>query len=495
MNLKGVVLILRWVSIGLIFLAVLLTGIQLVNYSRIRANFPDGMVIAGVPVGGLNQQDAAERLVEAYGVPVELRYGTAVIQIKPNVVGFEIDLEGMIAAADLQRTNQPFWPAFWDYLWNRLPAPQEIPLRATISQDRLRSYLKDEIALRYDQPPIASMPVPGSTNFSPGSPGTTLDVDRAVTLISDALESPSSRVVNLTFGQTSAPRPSMQNLQILIQQIIDINKFDGLGEIYLLDLQSGQDMDFAYQQGKNPTPVISFSGASTIKLAIMTATMRRVKEPLIEDVNTQMGLMIEQSSDVAPDHLMQTYIDPTVGPLDVTADMKALGLQNTFLAGFFYAGAPLLKHIVTPGNSRADEQTQPDSYNQTTPSEMGQLLADIYQCAQNGGGTFAAVFPGQLTQSKCRTMVTFMVGDKIAQLLQAGLPDGTEFAHKHGWEVDPSDGVIHHMSDAGIVYSPGGNYVIAIYLYHPVQILFEPVNAMVAQISTAVYNYFNMPTK
>ena len=494
MNSKGAVLVLRWVSVGLIFLAVLLTGIQLVNYSRLRANFPDGMVIAGVPVGGLNQQDAANRLVEAYGVPVELRYGTAVIQVKPNVVGFEMDLEGMIAAADLQRTSQPFWPAFWDYLWNRLPAPQEVPLSATISQERLRSYLKDEIALRYDQPPVASMPVPGSTNFSPGSPGTTLDIDRAVTLISDALESPASRVVNLTFSQTSAPRPSMQNLQILIQQIIDINKFDGLGEIYLLDLQTGQELDFAYQQSKNPPPVIAFTGASTIKIAIMTATMRRVKEPLSADINNEMGLMIEKSDDVAPDVLMKTYIDPTIGPLDVTADMQALGLRSTFIAGFFQPGAPLLKKFTTPANSRTDEQTNPDPYNQTTPSEMGQLLADIYQCAQNGGGTFAAVFPGQLTQSKCRTMVTFLAGDKIGQLIQAGLPDGTEFAHKHGWAIE-GDGLIHHISDAGIVYSPGGNYVLAVYMYHPVQILFDPVNLMVAQISTAVYNYFNMPTK
>jgi hypothetical protein len=494
LKLKGVVLVLRWVSIGLIFLAVLITGIQLVNYSRIRANFPFGMVIAEVPVGGLNQQDAAERLVEAYGVPVELRYGTAVIQIKPNTVGFEMDLEGMMAAADLQRTNQPFWTAFWDYLWNRLPAPQEVPLRATISQDRLRSYLKDEIALRYDQPPIASMPVPGSTNFSVGSPGTTLDVERAVTLISDALQSPSSRIVNLTFGQTTAPRPSMQNLQILIQQIIDINKFDGLGEIYVLDLQTGQDMDFAYQQGKNPPPVIAFTAASTIKIAIMTATMRRVKEPLIDDVATQMGLMIERSDNVSADHLMQTYIDPTVGPLNVSADMQALGLQNTFMAGFFYPGAPLLKHFATPANSRTDELTQPDPYNQTTPSEIGQLLADIYQCAQNGGGTFAAVFPGQISQSKCRSMITFLAGDKNGMLIQAGLPDGTEFAHKHGW-VTEGDGLIHHISDAGIIYSPGGNYVMTIYLYHPVQILFDQVNEMVAQISTAVYNYFNMPTK
>jgi len=52
--------------------------------------------------------------------------------------------------------------------------------------------------------------------------------------------------------------------------------------------------------------------------------------------------------------------------------------------------------------------------------------------------------------------------------------------------------VIHHMSDAGIVYTPGGNYIVAVYLYHPVQIVFDPVNEMMAKFSRAIYNYFNL---
>jgi hypothetical protein len=52
-------------------------------------------------------------------------------------------------------------------------------------------------------------------------------------------------------------------------------------------------------------------------------------------------------------------------------------------------------------------------------------MEDIYRCAETGGGTFAAVFPGQLTQAKCRQMVSYLVLNKIAVLLQAGLPEGT----------------------------------------------------------------------
>jgi beta-lactamase class A len=106
---RGRLFPLRWVSFLLIFLAVVLAAVQLVRYSRIRSNFPSGMVIAGIPVGGLDIKGSSDRLLRAYtGVPVEVHYRDAVIQIKPSVVGFTLDLEAMIAAADLERVNRPF---------------------------------------------------------------------------------------------------------------------------------------------------------------------------------------------------------------------------------------------------------------------------------------------------------------------------------------------------------------------------------------------------
>jgi hypothetical protein len=86
-------------------------------------------------------------------------------------------------------------------------------------------------------------------------------------------------------------------------------------------------------------------------------------------------------------------------------DMKALGLENTFLAGYFYSGAPLLKVYKTPGNQRADITTDPDLYSQTTPAEVGQLLADIYQCANDNGGSLIAAFGDEITQEECQLMI------------------------------------------------------------------------------------------
>jgi beta-lactamase class A len=205
-----------------------------------------------------------------------------------------------------------------------------------------------------------------------------------------------------------------------------------------------------------------------------------------------MTLMIERSENDPADQLMEQVMDPNLGPLELTQDMVDLGLPNTFLAGYFYAGAPLLQRFSTPANQRVDVTTLPDAYNQTTPAEMGMLLSDIYQCSQNGGGTFAAVFPGKITQNECRQMINYLVLDKIGVLLQAGLPEGTQFAHKHGWVTDPTDGVIHTISDAGIVYSSGGNYILTVYVYHPTQVIWDQANVMVAKLSMAVYNYYNL---
>lgn len=484
--------ILRWISIVLIFTAVLLTVFELVRYSRLRASFPPGMVIAGVPVGGLNQQQAAERLLQAYGIPVELRYGDAIIQVKPSVVGFELDLEGMLAAADLQRITQPFWSAFWDYLWNRLPMPAEVPLRASLSEERLRTFLRDEVAARYDRPPSAAMPIPGSVNFQPGEQGVALDIDRAVTLVEDALRSPKNRIVNLTFNRVNPSRPSLQHLQVLLQQTVDLAGFDGLMEVYLLDLQTRQELSFAYQNGRNLPTDIAFTAASTMKIPIMISVFKRVPDPTPENIAAMLELMIERSENDPADRMMEQVMDRNLGPLQVTEDIKALGLKNTFLAGYFYPGAPLLMRFETPANLRTDVTTDPDPYNQTTPADIGMLLDDINMCAETGGGTFAVVFPGEISQAECQQMITYLARNRIGVLLQAGLPEGTRFAHKHGWVLE-NDGVIHTMSDVGIVYSPGGNYIVAVYLYHPVQVIFDPVNQMMANISRAIYNYFNLP--
>ncbi len=485
---------LRWVSLFFILCAIILTTLELVSYSRVRTNFPEGMVIAQIPIGGLDRQRAAERLLQAYSIPVEVHYADAVIQIKPAAIDFKLDLDNMLAAADLQRVNQPFWSGFWESLWSQPQPISQVPLRASFSEDRLRQFLKDEVATRYDHPSAAAQPVPGSVNFTPGTPGTSLDIDRAVTLIADALYSPSNRVVNLSYNTTDIPRPVFQNLEILLKQVIDLSQFDGIVELYLSDLQKQQTIHFAYQAGNTSTiPVnIAFSGWSTIKIPVLVSAFRRMVDPPPQGAITLMEKMIERSDNASTDLLAATVIDKNLAPIMVSEDMQTLGLVNTFWGGFFAQGAPLLRRFATPANSRTDINTGPDPYDQTTPADLGMLLEDIYMCAQNNGGSLIAAFPGEITQKECQDMVSYLALNDIPVLIQAGVPAGTRVAHKHGW-ANETDGLIHTMGDAAIVFTPGGNYVLVVFVHHNVQVVFDPVNQMVAELSTAVYNYFNIP--
>ena len=485
---------LRWVSVFLILFAVVLSSIQIATYSRLRAAFPVGMRIADVPVGGLSHQDASQRVLEAYTVPIELRYNQNAIHLDPAVVGFELDMESMLAAADLERTRNPFWVGFWNYLWGRKPNPADIPLRASYSEARLRTYLREEVASRYDQPATPPVPQAGTVNFQPGTLGTELNIDRAIIPIENALRDTKDRVVNLPLGQTLPPHPSWENLEVLIKQTIDLSEFDGLTGFYLLNLQNGDEIHFAYQQGiEYPVqPDVAFTTASIIKIPILVSTYRRIDGEPDPETESLTEKMVIESGNEAADWLMQRVIHEYRSPLMITEDMRALGLENTFLAGHFYLGAPVLQKFETPANTREDINTRPDVYNQTTPSDIGMLLKDIYQCAEMGGGALPAVFAGEINQAECKEIVTYLTKNKMPSLLEAGLPEGTRIAHKHGWVTN--NGIINLIGDAGIVYTPGGDYVIVVFLHHPEQLLWESSAGLVRDISRSVYNYFNLPT-
>ena len=118
MRLRNSSLLLRGISLIFILVAAVFIVYQLVQYSVSRSNYPPDMTVAGVPVGGLNPQSAAQRLLQVYSVPVEIHYNNAVIDLDPALVGFQLNTDSMLAAADLQRTGASFWQGYWDYLWN-----------------------------------------------------------------------------------------------------------------------------------------------------------------------------------------------------------------------------------------------------------------------------------------------------------------------------------------------------------------------------------------
>jgi hypothetical protein len=82
-------------------------------------------------------------------------------------------------------------------------------------------------------------------------------------------------------------------------------------------------------------------------------------------------------------------------------------------------------------------------------------------------------------------MIDFLSRNEEGVLIMAGVPQDVEVAHKHGWTTDTH-------GDAGIVFSPGGDYVLTMFLWAdtewlPVSISFP----LIEGISAATFNYFN----
>lgn len=469
--------------------AVVFFFVELVLYSRQRAGMPAGLSVAGVPVGGLDQSAALERLAQTYSMPVQLFYGDQIILLNPSQIGFRLDTEAMMAAAELDRTGPAFWSGFWDYLWNRPGSSSGVPIRSEFSEPQLEAFLKD-IGARYDQPPLPPHPVPGTTEFQPGSAGKVLDVARAAELVGGVLNQPTSRQVNLPVVDSQPGRPGLATLETLLKQLMQVQGFTGLADIYVMDLHTGDDLHILTLNGSDlqAEPDVAITAGSTIKVPIAVSYFRYFDQPV--DTNAQAWLkdMLTLSGNDSADLLME-QIDRFQGPLKVADTMQQLGLENTFIAGYFHLGSELLKRFQTPGNTRSDIDTRPDPYNQTSATDMGVLLTDLYRCTQ-GGGALVAAFPGQVKPEECQTVLDLMAQNKIGVLIEAGVPDGTRVAHKHGWTDSP----LQWLGDSGIVYSPAGDYVLSVYLWDSQEMIWLPASQLVADLSRATYNFFNSPT-
>ena len=480
----------RWLilSLGLAFLLASVV-IALKAWTGIKAQpelIPAHTSLSGIPLGGLSSEEAAQRIVTAYSLPVELRYNQARMQFTPAELGFTIDAEAILAQLNDLQPSQNFWNALWGKQAQDIT--RELEPVYSLDESVLGKFLEQVFSLRYDQPPSAPTPVLYSTNFNPGQPGYQVtSLTQTIEQVKRALLSPSERVVEVSVSEKPAIPLDWHNLETMLRQIILLEKFNGLAEIYLQDLQSGQTMHFALRNQQDVPVDVAYSAASTIKIPIMVSTMKRIEEPHPNQALSWMQQMITESLNPPADGLMKAYMDNDSGPLMVTADMRDLGYQNTFLAGYFEPGSPLLESITTPANSRTDVYLDPDFYNQTVPSETGDLLANIYRCA---AGTEQDLFSGQVTAQECSLMLDFLKGNKILALLEAGLPPEATIAHKHGW-TNEIDGLIHTMSDSAVIFTPGGDYVLVIFAHTQEQFLYDPANRLFARLSQSIYNAYN----
>lgn len=473
----------QWLTVAIIVATTVFLLIKLFQYASVRSNYPTGLTVAGVDIGGLSEDQAREVLTNRYiEAPVIIFHGDERFELSPAQAKFQLDLDAMLSRADYERSQQDFWAGFWGFLWGEPVEVQPIPIQATHDRAALITFLEDVKTLM-DIPAQPPQPVPATNSFQYGESGTETDIVSSVANIESALYRPGDREAHLSVRVRQPERPEINLLiRLLVNSLQDFEQTTGgVTSMFVLDLESGKEIPINSD--------LPMSGMDLLKVPIVLETYRVLdREPTL----TQQALISDTlvtSLDNSSANELLTIIagqdDPYLGAQIVTESMQRLGLVNTAMM-LPYDAEPRAGIVPakTPANSVEELRTVPNPYLQTTAEDMGTLLSMIYYCAEGLGGTLTAVYGDSITQTECQTILAFMSQNKIGSLIEEGIPQDVTVAHRHGWISDTH-------GDAGIVYTPGGNYVIVQFLYKPGWLEWELSSPLLADMSRATYNYFN----
>lgn len=447
---------------------------QFIRYQASLKVLPPGITVAGLEAGGMTTDQVLNMLENAFAQPVQLTYQDQPLTLTPESVAFQFDPDATRTAITEAVAGRKSLDGFLAYVLRQPSEPIEISPVATLSIDRVRGFLA-RVAQQYDRPPQPPVPLPESLTFRAGRPGYELDLEASQEQVTAALLSATDRQVELVVRLEEAPALQISHLQEMLNTLLA--DFGGIPSIFIKDLQTGEELEI--------NPDVAYAGMSVVKIAVLVETYRALDHsPDVEETKLLTETMT-LSGNFTANLLLRDVIgggDGYQGVENLTASMHYLGLINTFMATP-YDEEVIPPTIITPANSRTDLNTRPDPYMQTTARDMGLLLEMIYQCSK-GGGALMVAYPGAFTPEECQQMLEMMSQNRIDSLIETGLPPETRLAHKHGWIGDTH-------ADAGIVFSPGGDFVLAVFLYHPEWLEWEISNPLISSIATATYNYFN----
>jgi len=329
---------------------------------------------------------------------------------------------------------------------------------------------------------------PISRSFALASGGT-IDVDAALAQVDERLRSVGgSRRVTLALGGATS-RPPPEQLQAQLAAVA--KEWDGVAGIYVYDLGSQQEIA-AVNKGT------VYAAASTIKVAIMLNAYINLPE-FTKRQEQALEKMIVESDNLEANYLLAAAIggggteDALKGAEAMSAMLADLGLKNTYLyvpyEALEYINLKKLKYRCGPKDPVGQKPyTETGCALRTTPAEMAQLYVWIEQCSR-GEGLLLDHFAETLDAERCKEMIARLEANGDTERMVAGLPPGTLVAHKSGW-IDIM------QADVGIVRSPGGDYIAAIYLYRPIDGPQPPIpdrilKSSIASISRLIYSYYN----
>ncbi len=446
---------------------------------------PAGALVAGVDVGGLEHAAATEKLnTELAGVirPLELHLDEASLILYPDDIGVHIPTESLLALARSQAASG-----------STVNVPLDVQFDTLALSDQL-SLFAEQTAL----PPTIG--IESTTTISRSFttiPGRAINVNNTMILINEHLRSPGADTT-ITLQRSADPtlprRTTRADVAQLQQQVEEIAAaWDGVVGFYLYDLESGETVVL------NEHTV--FSGASVMKVAIMLQVYTTLPE-LTKQQRRWMRKMIVESDNKAANALLAasaggtTLEDALTGVRQMNRTLQKLGLEYTFQKLPYESAKDFPKLY-----EEIEENTQPyqgrppftetDPIIQTTPAEMSRLFLAIDACSR-GAGDLLNLFPGALTPARCADMLNWLAMNEDDTRMRAGFPPGLRVEHKSGWIEDM-------QTDVGIVRSPGGDFLLAIYLYEDISLHDDPkyylddkrATPMIAALARIAYTAYN----
>jgi beta-lactamase class A len=430
--------------------------------------------VAGVDVGGLTLAEAREKLERELALqPLEITAGEARSAITPEAIALTPATDTMLEQA------------------LEADAGDTIPLEVSYDAEQLRAAL-EQLSSQAAQP--ATLTVITDTETISRSfviqPGRRIDIDAAVTEIDERLRDP-DRAKRLTLPLTpdfeTDERPTPAQLQEQIEAMA--SEWNGVVGVYVYDLASDEVVAALNQD-------TVFSGASVMKVPMLLQSYINIKT-FDDEQKSDLKKMIVESDNLAANDMLAASVDGVgtedalVGALAMNEMLSGLGLEHTYQympyeAGDYFRQQGIRTKIGPPQEGPAPH-TDADPSVRTTPAEISRIFLLISQCS-NGEGALLDTFEN-LSAERCRDMLDLLEQNGDRTRMVAGLPPGTRVAHKSGWIEDM-------QADVGIVSSPGGDFLVAVYLYRELDprktyLTDEVAAPVIAGFTRLVYSYYN----
>ncbi len=464
---------------GVLTLVLLGTAWLYVGWKSAQMVLPRGVYAGQLSLSGMTREQALKTLADAYAQPLDVYYVDQRLLLVPEMVELSLDVEQTSAQLDAIIRPQGGWRGFLNYALDTIlghePPRREIHPVVNYSRERIDAFL-ERVARQYDHPPLPPVPLPEAGTYRPPEDGTTLDIDASRPLLVRALLDPTQTELHLVVLIEPAPPAPMSILGEALQA--RLADFNGVAGIFVKDLETGRELCLNCD--------VAFAGLSTLKIAIVTDLYRHLDGPPDPQTTRYISATLTESDNGATNAILAQIGagNPFSGAQEVTDFLWSLGLENTFLAiPYNMREGREPPQIVTPANSRTDLDTQPDPFIQTTPLDIGLLLSGLEMC-RNNGGMLRLLYPHQLTPDECGDILGWLERNEINTLLEAGMPEGTRIAHKHGWA-----GETH--ADVALVYSPGARFVLSTFLYRPDWLVWSDSAPTFADIGRLTYRFFN----